>query len=189
MKMVKSLECKLYKEWLSWASFQPRVEEAEERPHGGLQVLIGSRGSVLTQGNSMEQCEGGSNWVLGKGSSPEGGSGTSTGTPGQWAWTAPQNQVRKCWSQKERFHSCVQLSYHYLPLCSSYTNNPVHTCGSRHFSLPFTFNCFKTKHATQGCMISLMYSSSVWEKTGTVLWCMAVTRLLRIIAEFLCLYK
>jgi len=75
---------------------QPRAEQAEGRPHGGLQLPhegSGGAGAELCslgtatgpEGTAWSWDRGGSGWGLGKGSAPRGWSGTGTGSPGQWA--------------------------------------------------------------------------------------------------------
>ena len=84
--MVKGLEGKTYEggavevPWL----VQPRAEQAEGRPHGGLQLPhegSGGAGAELCslgtatgpEGTAWSWDRGGSGWVLGKGSAPRGG--------------------------------------------------------------------------------------------------------------------
>jgi len=68
---------------------QPRAEEAEGRPHGGLHSLTGSTElcSLLTatgpEGMAWS-CQGRGSWELGISCAPEGG-GHGTGCPGLWA--------------------------------------------------------------------------------------------------------
>ena len=68
-KMVKVLEGKTYDLWL-----KSRSEEAERRPHGGLQ-LSSLLHSDSARGNGMELFQGRGSWGLGKG----------VCTRGQWA--------------------------------------------------------------------------------------------------------
>lgn len=170
---------------LSWAPVQPGVEEAEGRPHGGLQVLTGRRGTVLTQGNSMEQCQGESNRVLGKVSSPESGQVLAQAPRGSGyelhlrIMSKIAGYNRKDLIPRFNFHIATR---HSVPPAIQCT--PVGAGTS-----PFPFSCFITKHTTQGCMISLMYSSLVWEKTRAVLRNRAITWVVRLRAEFLCFYK